>query len=174
MDTPPDQPNLPNQPTGPADVDGTPVAGQRQASGRPKPTNETGKCPYDLDVLLAAEWGRDGNIGYNVKTRMVDWGRKAGWDKLKYAIEQAAHHGKKIPRYVEVILFGKKQDELKGASRSLCFRCPDCKSEFPSVTAIFTHWDDFPDHKPKDDVLKAPYRGETLPIGDLIERVSRR
>jgi hypothetical protein len=61
-------------------------------------------APFDLDTLLLQEWGKKGHVGYGNKTRMVELARAHGWDRLKYAIEEAAKHNAMSPAYVEKIM----------------------------------------------------------------------
>jgi len=58
----------------------------------------------DLDSFLLQQWGRDGNQPYSVKTQLIDLARKHGFDKLDYAIREAANHNARSLAYVKAIL----------------------------------------------------------------------
>lgn len=69
----------------------------------------------DLDSFLLQQWGRDGNQPYSVKTQLIDLARKHGFEKLDYAIREAANHNARSLAYVKGILEPKDKtdSELK-------------------------------------------------------------
>ncbi len=60
---------------------------------------------HNLENILLHEWGKkDGNVGYNILVKLVELGKECGFDRLLYAIEEAAKHNKRNYAYVEAIL----------------------------------------------------------------------
>lgn len=76
---------------------------RKEESGRMDETSAA-SCPYDLDNLLLEQWGREGRQSYAVKVKMIGLGRVHGFDRLKFAIEEAAKFNKRSCAYVEGIL----------------------------------------------------------------------
>jgi hypothetical protein len=63
-----------------------------------------------LEGMLLHEWGREGRVGCAVNENLRALGKEHGIDRLKYAIHEAARHGKKSLAYVEAILAPKAKD----------------------------------------------------------------
>ena len=85
----------------------------------------------DLDTFLAKWWGKEGNVGWGIKTSFVDLFRQHGKEKVLDAIIIAAEQNKKSLAYVKGILNSNgekpKQGKFEKPSQYEQERkCPDC------------------------------------------------
>lgn len=109
-----------------ADASGMPQALHSHDSGMPQPTNlptnqeatdSAGAADnvekFPLEETLLQHWGRAGRVGHAVLLQFVDLTRKHGWERMEYAIREAAVHGACNLAYVKGILEPKeKLDEV--------------------------------------------------------------
>jgi len=75
-----------------------------------------------LEGMLLHEWGREGRVGCAVNETLRVLGKEHGIDRLKYAIHEAARHGKKSLAYVEAILVPKEKESAVDTTKA----CREC------------------------------------------------
>jgi hypothetical protein len=113
-----------------ANTSGIPSGIPEPKPGIPQPTNQpsdqkatdgAGAEPeqnYPLEETLLQHWGRAGRIGHGVMIQFVDLARKHGWERVEYAIKEAAGHNACSLAYVKGILEPKeKVDEVTVGSK---------------------------------------------------------
>jgi len=101
----PSLPTIPYQPAVPTSVGQVAAAGQTEAKQgqepRTLPVNGDGT---DFDAFLIQQWGREGRPGYAIVQAFQLLAKTHGWDRVRYAVSEAAKHNIKNIAYVKGIL----------------------------------------------------------------------
>jgi hypothetical protein len=88
-------PTIPTIPTVPNQV------AETTAAAASLPVNGDGR---DFDAFLLQQWGREGRVGFALMEGFRLMAKTHGWDRVRYAVSEAAKHGARNSAYVKAVL----------------------------------------------------------------------
>jgi len=65
----------------------------------------------DFDAFLLQQWGKEGHLSYALMEAFRLLAKTHGWDRVRYAVSEAANHGAKNIAYVKGVLEPKSSKE---------------------------------------------------------------